>query len=638
MRRLPLVLLALLVVVLARTAWLCDDALITLRSVVHWQDGWGLRWNVGERVQVFTHPLWMLLLAGATGLTGELFRSTLALAAACSLAALGLLARQLRETPGRAALVLAVLLGSKAWVDFASGGLENPLAYLLLVLLVGAAGRAASGRSLAAVVGLGSLVFLTRMDLALLAAPLVLHATWRCPGRARRAKAWALGALPALAWLAFATWYFGFPLPNTAYAKLGAGIPGGELVTQGARYLLDSLGRGPLTRAATGGALALALARGDARARALALGTLAYLAYVLRIGGDFMSGRFLAVPLLAALLAAAPGPALPPRRAGALVALALGLGLLAHGPNLLAGADYADRWPASIAPPGLIVDERAYYWERFGWLAEDRPPYPAVLRQPWRPGALPEAVVVESTVGFEGLRRGPGVHVVDRMALTDPLLARLPARRDLFQRIGHFERLLPRGYLRSLFEGEVHLADPALAAYARKLWVATRAPLGAPGRLGALLDLNRGTWDHLVVAANYREASHPRVEGEVPRAAGLDTRPPRASDTPLDPARDLIYGPAVDLMLSAPVAGPRLGDRSLERDDPLLLRFYRGEREVGQLEAQAIPQGDPGALRRLRMVLPRKLHGATVDRVRAQLLHGHGPGALGHLRVQAGYD
>ena len=44
--------------VLLRTAWLCDDAYISFRVVENAVSGHGLRWNVADRVQVFTHPLW----------------------------------------------------------------------------------------------------------------------------------------------------------------------------------------------------------------------------------------------------------------------------------------------------------------------------------------------------------------------------------------------------------------------------------------------------------------------------------------------------------------------------------------------------------------------------------------------------
>ena len=44
-------------VVLVTSAWLCDDAYITFRTVENTVEGFGPRWNVIERVQTYTHPL-----------------------------------------------------------------------------------------------------------------------------------------------------------------------------------------------------------------------------------------------------------------------------------------------------------------------------------------------------------------------------------------------------------------------------------------------------------------------------------------------------------------------------------------------------------------------------------------------------
>ena len=47
---------------LLRAGWVTEDAYITLRPVDNWVNGFGLRWNPAERVQGYTHPLWMVLL------------------------------------------------------------------------------------------------------------------------------------------------------------------------------------------------------------------------------------------------------------------------------------------------------------------------------------------------------------------------------------------------------------------------------------------------------------------------------------------------------------------------------------------------------------------------------------------------
>jgi hypothetical protein len=48
-----------------------------------------------------------------------------------------------------------------------------------------------------------------------------------------------LGSLPLLAWLGFATFYYGFPLPNTYYAKLSTGISRADYLKQGWFYFQD---------------------------------------------------------------------------------------------------------------------------------------------------------------------------------------------------------------------------------------------------------------------------------------------------------------------------------------------------------------------------------------------------------------
>ena len=46
-------------------SWIGDDAFITFRVVDNFVHGYGLTFNPDERVQAYTHPLWMLLLSAA---------------------------------------------------------------------------------------------------------------------------------------------------------------------------------------------------------------------------------------------------------------------------------------------------------------------------------------------------------------------------------------------------------------------------------------------------------------------------------------------------------------------------------------------------------------------------------------------
>src|SRR5204863_5777359 len=100
-----------------------------------------------------------------------------------------------------------------------------------------------------------------RLDLVLLTAPGLIVETLRSlrtpdagsglAGPSLRtadvASALALGAVPLILWHLFALAYYGFPFPNTAYAKLGTGIPSAELMAQGLRYLSESFRADPVT-------------------------------------------------------------------------------------------------------------------------------------------------------------------------------------------------------------------------------------------------------------------------------------------------------------------------------------------------------------------------------------------------------
>ena len=403
--------LLLFAAVILRAAWLSDDAYITFRVVDNAAAGLGLTWNPAERVQGYTHPLWLLVLLAGRLVTGELYYTTIALSIALSLGAAWLLAFRLRAAPPAVALALLVLTLSRAFVDFATSGLENALSHMLLAAFLVVwfqnsdelrvtsdefRGRAVqpttsdqrptttrhappATRHLLLLSFLAALLALNRLDALLLVAPALGWALWR-QRSARAVAAVALGFLPLALWTAFSLFYYGFPFPNTAYAKLATGIPSLELARQGGLYLLNSLRWDPLTLAVIVAAVLWAVAARRVAAIAVALGIVLYLLYVVRIGGDFMSGRFLTLPLLAAvgLLLAGPGRTIATatvstrqRAAAITAALILLLAAIGHAPVLLAGRPTGD----AARRDGDIADERAYYTPNTGLFA-DRVPHP----------------------------------------------------------------------------------------------------------------------------------------------------------------------------------------------------------------------------------------------------------------------
>src|SRR5258706_11114021 len=118
-------------VILVRTAWVGDDVYITLRTVDNFVNGYGLNWNVAERVQSYTHPLWLLFLIPVYAASRDAYFSALFLSFLFTIATLLVVARQSHALPR-----LGVLLLSKALMDFSVSGLENPLTHFLLAVFL----------------------------------------------------------------------------------------------------------------------------------------------------------------------------------------------------------------------------------------------------------------------------------------------------------------------------------------------------------------------------------------------------------------------------------------------------------------------------------------------------------------------
>lgn len=477
---------ALLTVVFAavilRLAWMHDDAYITFRTVDNFVHGYGLRWNTAERVQTYTHPLWMFVVAAGYFLTREIYFTVLLLSVALSVATVLLVAFGTARSAAAGCVALFALTLSRAFVDYSTSGLENPLTHLLYAAFLVVFFRRPGQMSLLAL--LASLAAVNRIDTVLLYVPVLVFAA-ATDGRARAAAAMVSGFLPFIAWEVFAVLYYGFPFPNTAYAKLfETGVSTGERVSHGLYYLLNSLRVDPPTLLVIGaGMVAAALAR-DRRQAVVALGVAAYVAYVVIIGGDFVTGRFLTAPLLGAAVLLSRWDS-PPRVALATAAaLTVAFALRGGGEPLMDAHG--------------IADERPFYAPFTGLTAALR--HVRVTDHPWAAEGLEArrtrlAVAIRGDIGFFGFYAGPGVHVVDVWGLADPLIARLPARRDVTWRVGHFTRAIPAGYPETLASETNSIADRHLAALYDRLALITRAPLFEARRLTAIWKMNAGGAD-----------------------------------------------------------------------------------------------------------------------------------------------
>lgn len=501
--------------VLVRTAWLCDDAYITFRSVDNFVNGYGPVWNVHERVQAFTHPLWMLVMSGIVFLTREVYFSSLILSIALSLGTFGLLLGGLTRNRTLGIGVVIILLFSRSFVDYSTGGLENPLTHFLLVLFALIYLRERQTLSTLGLLSLtAALCVLNRLDALLLVGPALAKVYFDQIGW-RATLVLVAGFMPLVAWELFSFIYYGALIPNSALAKLGAGLTRGDRLQLGWYFYAYTWKQDPITLPAILIGTALPFFLGDKRRTLLSGGVILYLAYILWVGGVYMGGRFLTAPLLmAAIIVVSLPVAIRPGPAVLATVIAVMLSLTQPFAPITTGVAFGEGVARPVMDKHKIDDCRQSHYEWTGLLRWMK--YGTAMPDcGWADigrrmrGRGKPAVYTRKAIGIVGYTAGPKIHFADYYALADPLLARLPAAIPWW-RTCHYGRPAPEGYLETLETGmdggpvENKLADPKLAEFYDHLLVITRAPLFSEGRMKTILKMNLGHYDHLIDRTHYR--------------------------------------------------------------------------------------------------------------------------------------
>jgi arabinofuranosyltransferase len=481
-------------------AWIGDDGFITLRVVDNFINGYGLVWNVGERVQAYTHPLWLFLLSACYALTHEAYFTTLTLGLFLSFLTAYLLCFKVAHDWVTGVVGVLCLALSTAFLDYSTSGLENPLTHVLIVLFAWAYFRKpASSKQLFWLSLLASLIAVNRLDALLLVLPALLLAWWQ-------RRSWRslgiilLGQIPLLAWESFSLIYYGFLIPNTAYAKLYTWLPRVYLLARGFDYLKYTAVIDPWTLLAVSlGLLSILLSRTKKASLAFGAGILFYIAFITYVGGDFMGGRFLTAPFLMAVILITQFPYRRNKRA---------LWIIFTFVAILSSL-FAFIWPwrttstpeaGNFVAMSGIADERSYYYSGNGLFSgyawQDLPAYyhrygGEALRQNGH------AVVVGMVIGMQGYYAGPDVYIIDDLGLANAFLARLHPDGGSI-RIGHFTRRIPEGYLETLQSGTNQIVEPHLRAYYTHLQRIISAPLWDRQRWSDIWKMNLGQYNDLV--------------------------------------------------------------------------------------------------------------------------------------------
>jgi arabinofuranosyltransferase len=437
-------------------AWLSEDAFITLRHVDNFISGYGPVFNISERVEGFTHPLWFAVLSFFRwiGLSPK-GAAVLPALLACFAALYFLFFRiRIRDEKGSISFLnpaAAILIGTSAFIDFGTSGLETGLSYLLLVLY---AKFLLENRWLQKPVLTGliaSLLILNRPDFGIFLVLLIFLYALEIARKNIQIKHLArFLVFPALlvgGYQIFRMGYYAALLPNPFYAKSGAGA----YWSQGFRYLMD-LFQGslmPVILLVTIPMFFLKKNKGYLKNRLIVLFSgLLHGFFVIRGGGDFMHGRFLLPAFILITLS----------QTGAFDHLFNKKAFLRIGGIAICLIFFFSS--LSVIPlqkrghplHNNITDERFFYYK------ENIIPYKHLFTDTmimiWKNIGINYRNLAERTempiriayknVGFTGFYSGPRIYVCDELGLNDPVVSRVMLVQR--KRPGH-EKNAPFGYL-----------------------------------------------------------------------------------------------------------------------------------------------------------------------------------------------
>ena len=502
--------------------WVGEDAYITFRTIDQFLEGSGLRWNRDERVQTYTHPLWMFLNIVPYYFLSDINNSVTAVALVCTAAAYLLIGSRVCKIP----FVLLIgfflpLILSDSFVLYSTSGYENSLSHLCFagfacLLLFGKKHRQVPWGLVSLTVALS---LTNRLDTALVYLPTLVFLVLSHSRDVRWGRV-LLGAMPIVAWMLFSLFYYGFAFPNTALAKLNEEVPRLEYCLQGLFYVYDFLEKDPVGFVTVCFALMLSIRRAglvfreevdrdSAIIACLGAGILFYSLYIVSIGGGFLSYRFWSLPVFIAATIVCHEIArlsvtirrvwnsrsecdqglIGSLRRGSWLTVSAAIGVIVA---VLAANQLLDA--GQIGKSAIILNFPTARW----YIAKDldwKMTLPARrLLQIGRRLSKHE-VKVEEAIGMAGVMAGTKVLIVDTYALTDPLLARLPPVVNKVTKIGHFERKVPSGYVYARRTGSLDAMNPSLQGYYRPLRDIVSGPLLSWQRVKTLIAFNLGYYD-----------------------------------------------------------------------------------------------------------------------------------------------
>ncbi|MBQ9395363.1 MAG: hypothetical protein IJU23_07585 [Proteobacteria bacterium] len=521
-------------------SWHADDAYHGYIMARHLAEGKGLVYNVGYRVNASTCPLLTLLDAGIFKLIHNMEATSVIIGVASSGVAATVLFFKFCKKFRYAIFAFIAMIMSYCFMSYTASGLENSMLFLFGALFLSCyfSNDEFNAKNLYVLALLLALLAMTRMDTVLIFIPMIVSVyLFKTKVKfVKRVGIGFLGLLPFILWEVFSILYYGFPFPNTLYAKVYSGYPLSDYLVRGFRYLYDSYLFDCFLIIIPSIFLLLLIHYRSKKGALLFSGLALYTIYTVRIGGDFMAGRHLTLSFFLALCGAcallseqqfvigknseeAHFGWLQKLRPGKLAAYGTCLSLVLL-PILKPIAE--DNFSS---PQSDISDEKAYYVsvghgtiDMLKMRFSNEPDRRRIFRQDlfteieqaWKNGdkgfldpgyeymgvIVPKYLVHGFVVYF--MADVADMYLTDQCALMDPLLTRVPCIDTKRWRIGHNLRIIPEGYVETVRTGKNQIVDPSLHEYYDKMLLIISGDLFDGKRLETIWNMNIGKYDYLL--------------------------------------------------------------------------------------------------------------------------------------------
>ena len=489
-------------------AWVGDDSQITIRQIWNFINGFGITFNVNERVQAFTHPIWFLFLSGIIAITGEVFNTVIIISITLSvLSILVLLKLELNRDLNQNNLFspIFLLLFSWAFCDYTTSGLENPLSFFLIGVLLYLVYNNTWLQYIKFTYLILALLLLNRLDYVVLFAPIALLFMYETKSFHKILSGIWPGLLILIVWFSFATFYFGAPLPNTFYAKLNNDFSTLESIRHGLNYIIALKFDLATTIIILFGIL-ISIFSKHTKLIALSIGQVLYIMYIIWSGGDFMQGRFFSVLVYLSIgiivLSFKNIPQLKTLFQNLFIICTVVICISFNPESKLPFLYKPNELPRSTYI--YVGDERGGNYRINGLLSKERTSWIEIANLPDK---IPSTY--KTSCGLLGglSLSDTSYYLIDVCALSDPFLSRISPINRKNSIPGHYYRKIPTNYGEYLIGNIDELPDRKLNGLLDDVSIVTKGKLYSVNRLSAILRLNTG-FHNQIDFSEYKSEHH----------------------------------------------------------------------------------------------------------------------------------